>query len=216
MRYQKIFVPILGLALAGMASATTTFYTTLSGFNTATSGLTFQSISDLASSQTSAGLPLTDPSTGVVFLDQNGASSLLTVVNTGELTVGNFDFSMGIQVPGTYAAYWFDLVTVSPNAQITLNSSISPAPPSPITEPGPAGTETFFGVVTDTPLTLTLGAGNGGIIEIDHVNVGSASQSSATPEGTTMLMIGTGLTLLRLLRSRRVSMAPAAEPLKLG
>jgi hypothetical protein len=209
MRFRKIFVPVLGLALAGMAGAATTYYTSQSSFNTATSALTFQGISDFASSETSPSLPLTDPSTGVIFSDQNGASSLLTVVNPSELLVASNDFNMSIQVPGTYSAYWFDLVTVSPSASINVSGS------SPITTPGPAGTQTFLGVVTDTPFTLTLGAGNGGIVEIDSFNVGSASESSPSPEGATMLMIGTGLTLLRLLRSRRASIAPDGEPSKL-
>src|SRR5271168_4030060 len=108
---RKIFIPVMGLALAGMACATTTFYTSQSLFNAATSALTFQEITDLASSETSSGAPLTDPSTGVIFSDQTGFSSGLSVLDTSTLKVTT-GFTLGIQVPSTYTAYWFDIETV--------------------------------------------------------------------------------------------------------
>ncbi|HLX45150.1 MAG TPA: hypothetical protein VKR43_17005 [Bryobacteraceae bacterium] len=216
--YRKILVPVMGLALAGMAGATTTFYTDQSLFNAATSGLTFQTISDFASSELSSSAPLTDPSTGVIFSDQIGFSSNLGVVNTSTLKV-NSGFSMGIQVPSTYVAYWFDIVTLSQNGLVTV-SSTSPSSNAPITTPGNPGTLTFYGVVTDTAVGgLQLAGANG--IEIANFNVASAASGgggggdSEAPEATTMLTIGTGLILLRALRRRTALLPPDAEPSQL-
>lgn len=191
---RKIFVPVLGFALAGMACATTTFYTDQSAFNAATSSLTFQTISDLSTSEfTPSGL--IDPLTGVTFTDQTGGSSLLNVVNTSTLGLTS-GFTLGIQVPGTYTAYWFDIAATSSGAAVN-EASGSPFSSNGFTFTSPI----FFGVVTDTAVTgLQVGAGTSGVVEIENFNV--AGSSSATPEGTTMLMIGGGLILLRGLRSR--------------
>jgi hypothetical protein len=199
---RTIFVPVLGLALAGMACATTTFYTSQSLFNTATAGMTFTTISDLASSELSSGAPLTDPSTGVVFSDQTGNSGDLSVINTGELKVSS-GFSLGIEVPSTYTAYWFDIVTVNSGGTVNESSS-SPSSSDSFTT---AGTPVFFGIVTDTAVTGLQLAGSSGI-EIDNFNVASSGSSDSAPEGATMMMIGGGLILLRALRVRRLQ-APA-------
>src|SRR5271154_355986 len=187
---RKIFVPVLGLALAGMACATTTFYTNQIAFNTATAGLTFQTISDLASSGLSSGAPLTDPSTCVIFNDVNDEYSLLSVINSGELKVNTGDYTLGIQVPSTYTAYWFDILTVSSGASVN-ESSTSPSSFNSFTT---LGTPIFFGVVTDTAVTgLTLGGGSSGLVEIDNFNVAGSGSSDTAPEGATMMMIGGGL-----------------------
>ena len=192
---RKMFVPILGMALAGIACATTTFYTSQSAFNAATSSLTFQTISDLSTSEyTPSGL--VDPSTGVTFTDQNGGSSLLNVINATTLGLTS-GFTLGIQVPGTYTAYWFDIASTSFGGSVNESSS-SPSSSNGFTFTSPI----FFGVVTDTAVSgLQVGGGTSGVVEIENFNV-AGSGSSATPEGTTMLMIGGGLLLLRGLRSR--------------
>jgi len=197
---RKIFIPVMGLALAGMACATTTFYTSQSLFNTATAGMTFQSITDLASSETSSGAPLTDPSTGVMFSDQTGNSGGLTVVSSDELKVTS-GFSLGIQVPSTYTAYWFDIETLSSGAAVNESSS-SPSSSNSFTTPG---TPLFFGIVTNTAVTGLQISGGLGTIEIDNFNVASSGSSGgSTPEGGTMVMIGGGLILLRALLIRRM------------
>jgi len=192
---RKIFVPVLGLALAGMACATTTFYTNQASFNAATSSLTFQTISDLSTSEYTAS-GLVDPSTGVTFTDQSGGSSLLNVVSASTLGLTS-GFTLGIQVPGTYTAYWFDIASTSSGSAVNESSS-SPFSSNGFTFTSPI----FFGVVTDTAVTgLQVGGGTSGVVEIENFNV-AGSAVSATPEGTTMLMIGGGLILLRGLRSR--------------
>jgi hypothetical protein len=206
MSYRKLFVPVLGLALAGMAGATTTFYTSQSLFNAATTGMTFQTISDLTASLTSNSAPLTDPSTGVMFTDQSDATSAnLSVIDpsTLKLTSG---FSMNLDVPATYTAYWFDIETVNGGGTVTVSSS-SPSSNTPFTTPSPAGTLTFFGIVTDTAVSGLQLAGSGGI-EITNFNVAGAAAESASPEGSTLMMIGGGLIALRALCARR-SQAPA-------
>jgi hypothetical protein len=195
---RKIFIAVMGLALEGMASATTSFYTSQSLFNAATSGMTFQTINDLTSA-TASGTGLLDPLTGVNFTDQNGGSSLLSVIDGLTLKLSS-GFQLGIQVPSTFTAYWFDIVPVSFGAAIN-ESSTNPASSNGLTT---LSTPVFFGIVTDTPVIgLQLGAGTSGLIEIDNFNV-AGSAGSASPETGTMTMIGGGLILLRAIRVRRM------------
>jgi hypothetical protein len=193
---RKILVPFLGFALAGMVCANTTFYTNQSTFNAATSSLTFQAITDLSTSEfTPSGL--VDPSTGVTFTDQSGGSSQLKVVNTSTLGLTG-GFTLGIQVPGTYTAYWFDIASTSSGGSVNESSS-SPFSSNNFTFSSPI----FFGIVTDTAVTgLQVGGGTSGVVEIENFNVAGSGASGPTPEGATMLMIGSGLVLLRGLRAR--------------
>jgi hypothetical protein len=214
--YRKILVPVMGLALAGMACATTTFYTNQATFNAATSGLTFQTISDLSQSQVT-GTGLLDPATSVLFTDQFGNGSL-NVIDAMTLKLSS-TFAMEIQVPSTYTAYWFDIVPLSFGASVT-ESSGSPTSSNGFTT---LSTPIFFGIVTDTAVSgLQLAGGTSGGVEISNFNVASAASSggggggdSEAPDATTMLTIGTGLILLRALRRRTGLLPPGVEPSQL-
>jgi hypothetical protein len=69
-----------------------------------------------------------------------------------------------------------------------------------------AGTGTFFGIVSSTPIS-SLFIGNvfnnsGAAVEINSFEVGSPADTS-TPEVSTFLLIGSGLILMRFLRRRQ-------------
>jgi hypothetical protein len=154
-----------------------------------------------------------------LFTDQAGGGNL-TVIDAMTLKLSS-GFAMELQVPATYSAYWFDIVTVNSGGTVNESSS-SPSSFNSFPTNGSVGTPIFFGIVTDTAVSgLQLGAGTSGGVEIDNFNVGAASGGggggggSETPEATTMLTIGTGLILLHALRRRTAQLPPAAEPSQL-
>jgi hypothetical protein len=89
-------------------------------------------------------------------------------------------------------------VTLNSGQVFTVNTAIRP-------------TRTFWGVTSDTPITFAdfavLGTTNGNSTAglMDNFRYGTtANTAAATPEVSTMLLIGTGLIGIRLLRKLRL------------
>jgi hypothetical protein len=200
MSLRRFAIPILGLAVAGIASATTTFYTNQSAFNAGTAGLSFQTANFAGDTFGLGGV--IDTPTGFTFQDQNGGSSELTCPNScsdaGALKVTS-GFQLNILQPPGATAFWFDILTVNNGASVNVSSS-SPSSFTPFTTTGAAGTPFFFGVVTDTSIAGLQITGSPGNVEFDNFN---NAGSTATPEAGTITLMGGGLTLLRLLGVRR-------------
>jgi hypothetical protein len=207
-------ISVLGLAATIPVSATTSFYNGTAGntqFNSATVGEVFQTIN--FSGDSVGASPITDALTGVQFSDINGQSSDLRIVNScgndcttnGGIQVTS-GFTLNILVPANYAAFSFDIVTVSTGASVNVSSST----PSSFTgfNTNASPNFIFFGVTTDVQVQGFELTGANNVIEIDNFTVGAAA--SATPEVRSMFLFGSGLLVIGLLK-RRMHAPPAAR-----
>lgn len=212
-----IFVLLLA-AVAAPASATITYTSCSSGcssssgtyaiFQTApgSAGLAFSmSPATFAAGGLSGGV-YTDPS-GTVFTGYSGASiDTLMSVSGGSLLEGNNGTGTGIEIklPANTYAFAMDITTVSGFG-------------SPVVEPGDhnvnnsnygiliptGGSVQFFSIVSSTPISeLFVGpTSSSGRLQINDFELG---ESSPTPEVSTIVLIGSGLVVLGLLRRRRI------------
>jgi hypothetical protein len=174
-----------------------------SGVEAAGSGLTFSASPLTFASGNLVGSVYTDPTTGALFtgtttgLTVNGTSLEMTSSNSGAriditLPANTYAVALSISVLGSSANVFADLGVIAGSADVTLTSF-----------PG------FYGVVSDTPLTslIVIKSTNfGGNLQIDDFKLGiqgSGGGGSETPEPSSVLLFGSGLMLLPLLRYRQ-------------
>jgi hypothetical protein len=170
-----------------------------SGFAGATTSDTFSNIAVTAGN---LGDNYTDPDTGVEFSDLLGLNGSLTAPAgwpAGETITSNAGIStLTITLPSAVSAVEFYVgVQIYDNFTIAITDSNG----GTYTDGYFASTPTsaaFFGVTTDgafTSFTIT-SQGPPDQITLDDISVGSAGAETATPEVTTLLLVGTGLFLM--------------------
>jgi uncharacterized protein (TIGR03382 family) len=204
MDIRKVGIAMMGIAmLAGSARATTT-YGTVAAFNAAVPSATTVNFE----TATVGANGFVDLNTGILFSDQNGGSSLLTVltacpipcVGTGELKVLS-GFSLNVALPAATRSFALDIATFSAGAAVNITFDSAGHNSFIVTT---NGTDTFFGVTATaaiTNFTIT------GAPPIGIDNFQADGFQAATPDGPTMLLIGGGLIVLQLLRRRRAIVA---------
>jgi hypothetical protein len=219
--FPKLQILILTLAaLAAPASASISYTSCSSGCSSnsgtytiwqtspGSAGLTFSmSPATFAAGSLASGV-YTDAS-GMVFTGYNGASidtlmsvsgsSLLQGVNgtnTGieiQLPANTYAFAMQITTPAN-SGFTTAMVELGDHNVTNSNYSINIAS---------AGSVQFFGIISSTPLpTLFVGPlGNGSRLQINDFEIG---QVAPVPEVSTIVLIGSGLVLLGLVRRNRL------------
>lgn len=193
------------MLVPGLAS--NSFYTngTQPTFNSLVSGLTETPIDFLTLTPVSNGLE--DIATGVIFQDQNGLSSGIQVISSctsactdgGMQTITANNFFIDVVVPATYTAISFNVLY---NAAHGTGDSLSIAATGFSSQPVTTTTAPqFIGAVTASGISgLAIGGASQQTFEIDDFAVYS---ETATPEGSTLLLLGAGLILIGLVRRRR-------------
>lgn len=203
----KFGIFILGLGLiAGSARATTTFNTALAFDNAvaADTGLTLApTITFTDDADATLLTTFTDTGSDVTFTsaDMNVENETADGWSGGNLIrAGTGAGSISIAPASAYYAFGFSIVTVSGGAypmSVTFNDGA--AEDFSVTASSTNGTAIFFGVISTAPITgLEVSTASEGMtFGIDNV------QTAATPEGSTNLLIGSGLIGLTFLHRRR-------------
>ncbi len=204
----RILASLLVLACGAIpASATLTTYTTQSSFNAATTAQSFQNITFPSGSD---GTSYTDPTSQVVFSSGNGLTGI--TAPTGWPTDSSLEISPNASAINILSIVLPSLVTsvslfVGPQDFSAFNIDITAAGGNSYHNGGEIQTGSvmnpvFFGITSDTAFstfTITTFA-NVDHIAIDGVQVGQSQEQAQTPEVATLLMIGSGLLMLRFGR----------------
>jgi len=199
-RFERILISVLALAtVATPAWATsTTVYTDQTAFNNATSSVFFQGITF-----TGANLDPTtgysDPS-GVAFTDSGGTNSDLTI-SGGGLADSNRYQGFAAVLPSVVYDFWFT-ITATANSPIlvTFNTPDVTGYRTSFNVPGTGIGTFFFGITSTAPITgLSIINQSGGATTLTAFDFAEPSQ---TPEAATLLLIGTGLILMRFFKKR--------------
>lgn len=206
---QRFLVSALLLASGAIpASATLVSYTDLPTFTSATSSQTFQNITFPTGSD---GTTYTDPTTLVSFTDVTGLVGVASPTGwpTGSTLEANHCSSsagctLTITLPSTATSVGFFVGTDNFNPfQISVSNGTDPTFSSnqaqnPITAPF------FFGFTSTVPFTTFTIASEDNVsnLFIDSMEIGTSGGSGPsdppdTPEVATLLMIGSGLIMLR-------------------
>jgi hypothetical protein len=222
---RDVLISILALAgLAAPAHATITYCN--SGCSNSNTGITFNSfgtaaggLGDTMSSPVtfvSGGLSGTpaiyvDVGTGTEFDGFNGITPNDLVITGTALaqTAGASNTMIQVKLPANTYAFAAFLSVVSggggPYAMLINSASDFNSGNANYSLSTSAGTGTFFGIISSTPIT-SIFLGNlsnfDGKVEIQSFEVGTAADTS-TPEVSTFLSIGSGLVLMRFLRRRQ-------------
>ena len=202
MRFERILISVLALAtVAKPAWATsTTIYCTAScgandqtAFNNATSSVFFQGITFTGANLT-ASTTYSDPS-GVTITDYVSNNTLS--VSAGNLVDTN-SWGFAASLPNVVYDFWFTVTGLTAN----LNIAFTTPDGFHSYSLGPSGGALFFGVTSSAPITgLIFQQGSS-----NHTTTLTAfdinGSAAATPEATTLLLIGTGLILMRFFKKR--------------
>jgi hypothetical protein len=162
----------------------------------------------------------TDPATGVQFVGINDPYSPYLAIEwpsasqtdqnwgTGAYLLGPYYGNLSTQyveitLPNPAYAVGMDLMTQTPyggSYSITLSTGDTISPIATQNLPTP----TWFGVISDTPITSLRVEVLSGHSNIDNFEFGSPLGSQTdTPEAATFILIGSGLLGLRLVKRRR-------------
>jgi hypothetical protein len=199
-RPQRILISVLVLATVAAPSwaTSTTVYTDQTSFNTATSGVFFQSIT-FTSANLAASSTYSDPS-GVVITDYIGNNTLSI---TGGNLVDTNSWGFAAALPNVVYDFWF---TITGPAFSGLSVSFT-APDGTYNNSsftvGGSGTF-FFGVTSSAPITNLVFHNSSPhtdtLTAFDFA--GGGGGPSDAPEGATLLLIGSGLIAMRFLKKR--------------
>jgi hypothetical protein len=206
---QRFLVSALLLASGAIpASATLTTYTDLPTFTSATSGQTFQNITFPTGSD---GTTYTDPTTLVSFSDVTGLVGVASPTGwpTGSTLEANHCTTSGgctltITLPSTVTSVGLFVGTDNfQGFQVTVSNGTDPTYSSNQAQ-NPITTPFFFGFNSTVPFTTFTIASEDNVsnLFLDSIEIGtsggsSPSDPSDTPEVATLLMLGSGLIMLR-------------------
>jgi hypothetical protein len=211
-RFERILVSVLALAaVAKTAWATsTTVYCTAScgandqtAFNNATSSVFFQGITFNVANMT-ASTTYSDPS-GVAITDYIDNNTLSV---TGGNLVDTNSWGFAAALPSVVYDFWF---TITAPAFSTLNVGFT-APDGAYSNSFTIDSSGvfFIGVTSTAPITgLVFHNGN---THTDTLTAFDFESQTQTPEAATLLLIGTGLILMRFFKKRdkaRAKLQPA-------
>ena len=174
-----------------------------------------QDFSTYSSISYSSGLTDVDTVTGLDFFGYSSTTQVGVTVNSGELEqssgeTGN-STSLGIDFP-TGVVYAFEMMITdasnagSPCVEPNVTPSTFTSGNCNTTVNIPSSGAEFVGVICSTPLTdVFVGSFAGGLpaLEIENFELGEQMGDADTPEVATLLLIGTGLGALGLVRRRR-------------
>jgi hypothetical protein len=135
--------------------------------------------------------------TGTTLAQTSGSGPGATSIQV-KLPANTYAFAAFISVVSGGAGPYVELVNSASNFNSgNANYSLSTS----------AGTGTFFGVVSDTPISsLFIGnvfSNSGAAVVIQSFETGGPAAPASTPEVSTFLLIGSGLVLMRFLRRRQ-------------
>jgi hypothetical protein len=211
---QRFLVSALVLACGAIpASATLTTYSSLSAFTAGNTDQTFQNITFPSGNN---GTTYTDPTTGVVFSDATSligigtpsgwpAGSSLQATHCG--SPGSCTTTLTITLPATVTSVAMDLGLSGFNAfQVTVSNGVD-APFSSNQEQSSLSTPLFYGFASTSPFTTFTISTEDPVNDLllDAMEIGTPTSGGSggggdppdTPEVATLLMIGSGLVMLR-------------------
>jgi hypothetical protein len=201
-RFERILISVLALATVGpraWATSTTVYCTASCGandqtaFNNATSSVFFQGITFTGANLSGSGY--SDPS-GVTIADWQGSNTNLSVSSSNLVDTNGWGFAAAL--PNVVYDFWF---TFSGGNGSTITLSFN-APDGYHSQSVTVSGTMFFGVTSSAPITnVNLQDDNGHrttTLTAFDIN-GSAAP---TPEAATLLLIGTGLILMRFFKKR--------------
>lgn len=222
-----IFMLGLGV-IAGSARATITYSASQAAFGpqaTVTDGLTLSSLITFTGALCSTagtcangviGDEYIDPTTGLEFLAFNGSGTTneaFASVTDGVLyTAANQGDAIEVIFPtGVDYGFAFNFTTTSSGDNLCIDTSSASFNSCPS---GPtfvmSGNSGFIGALNDSPtpapltaVWLALSASGSAATDLQSFEVATQSAQTATPEGSTSLLIGSGLIALTFLRRRR-------------
>ncbi len=154
-----------------------------------------------------AGLLNADSTTGLDFFGYNGSTQDGVTVTSGVLgqTTSGSNTTLQSQLPGSLVYAFAGTISATSASSPCIETAgivSSGNCNNTLVITGSSDTE-FFGVVSSSPLSsVYIGTfnGNPGSLKIDTVELGE--EPAATPEAATLLMIGSGLVVMRFLKHR--------------
>jgi hypothetical protein len=220
MKFQKLSISVLVLGAACAPASATTIYCSngcssnnTAAFNSATTSFSFPN-APILFSNASGGPEYTDPVSLTEFTEYlSPGTSIDTNGFDGFSGIGNLKTDVGgdlieVTLPANVYAFGANLQTPSGAATVCIEPTSTPGSANcnaTVATTGSSDTE-FIGVVSATPITTVwLAPGqNSTTIQLDNFEIGEQSEAppADTPEIATMLMIGTGLISLGVMRRR--------------
>jgi hypothetical protein len=217
-RFERILISVLALATVAKpawATSTTVYCTASCGandqtaFNNATAGVFFQGITFTVANMT-ASTTYSDPN-GVTLTDYNN-NNTLSVTGGNLVDTGSWGFAAAL--PSVVYDFWF---VITAPAFSTLNAGFT-APDGAYSNSFTIGSSGifFFGVTSTAPITNLVF--HNGATQTDALTGFDFASQTQTPEAATLLLIGTGLILLRFfkkrdkVRAKRQPKSPEAQP----
>jgi len=221
MTSHRFLIPVLVLAaVAWPAVAATTLYTDPTAFNNATTALYFPNSGipnpiSFTGSLVGGGAEYDDATTQAKFfafrsdattpdLFTLSGSALHTTIGLGDLvkiTLPNntYAFAANITVGSSFGNFCVEPFSTFNTSTNCGNSVVVPS----------SSDVKFFGVVSNAPFqTFWIGPSTSSpALVIDNFEVGVQAAQADAPEAATLLLIGSGLIGLRLLRRRQTRMA---------
>jgi hypothetical protein len=206
-RFERILLSVLALATVAKpawATSTTVYCTSSCGandmnaFNNATSSVFFQGITfTQANLNSSTGYG--DPS-GVTIQDYYSTNTNLSV--SGANLVDNNSWGFVAALPGIVNDFWFTLTANTTTYALTVSFNDSNGSHSQLISIS-NGSAAFFGVTSVGPITnIQLLNSSGGQRTFTLTAFDFAESAGPAPEGATLLLIGTGLILMRFFKKR--------------
>jgi hypothetical protein len=205
MGFQRFGIVMTGLlALAGAAQATTT-YSTAAAFNAGILGAGLSVAPTITFTSDVCSLCATELDSGVLFT----SDTTFNIQAAGGWANGNVLEHTGgagtitIAPSATFYAFGLDIVNFNGSAfPIDVQFNDGTDEDISLTLPS-VGSGIFVGAIATQPITgLKVMTPFTAFYGIDDVQIGS---QSATPEGSTMLLIGLGLIVLHLFHRRRAN-----------